>query len=111
MSEKFGFSIPVLRALRKLGRDICDARRRRRITAELMAERAGLSRSTISRIEKGDPATSMGGYVSVLFVLGMLDRLADLVDASHDYIGRRIEDEKLPLRVRMPSRTRSSDGK
>jgi len=94
--------IPALKALRKLGQDISDARRRRRITTELMAERAGLARSTIGKIEKGDPTTSMGGYASVLFVLGMDKRLCELVDSTHDLIGRRLEDEKLPIRVRMP---------
>ena len=94
--------IPVINALRKLGHDINDARRRRRITIELMAERADLSRATIGKIEKGDPTTSMGGYASVLFVLGMERRLNELVDSAHDLIGRRLEDEKLPQRVRIP---------
>lgn len=96
--------IPVIKVLRKMGEDINKARRRRRITIELMAERAGLSRATIGKIEKGDGATSMGGYASVLFVLGMEDRLSDLVDSVHDLIGRRLEDEKLPQRVRAPNR-------
>ena len=94
--------IPVLKALRKLGQDINDARRRRRITVELMAERAGVSRSTIGKIEKGDPTTSMGGYGAVLFVLGMEKRIGELVDSAHDLIGRRLEDENLPQRIRMP---------
>jgi transcriptional regulator with XRE-family HTH domain len=96
--------IPVISALRKLGQDINDARRRRRITAQLMAQRAGLSRSTIGKIEKGDPTTSMGSYGSVLFVLGMEKRLSDLVDSMHDLIGRRLEDENLPQRVRLPQK-------
>jgi transcriptional regulator with XRE-family HTH domain len=96
--------IPVISALRKLGQDINDARRRRRITAQLMAQRAGLSRSTIGKIEKGDPTTSMGSYGSVLFVLGMEKRLSDLVDSMHDLIGRRLEDENLPQRVRLPKK-------
>lgn len=94
--------IPVIRALRKLGQDINDARRRRRITMELMAERANLSRTTIGKIEKGNPTTSISSYASVLFVLGMEDRLSNLVDNVHDLIGRRLEDEKLPQRVRIP---------
>ena len=94
--------IPVISALRKLGQDINDARRRRRITAQLMAQRAGLSRSTIGKIEKGDPTTSMGSYGAVLFVLGMEKRLNDLVDSMHDLVGRRLEDENLPQRVRLP---------
>jgi transcriptional regulator with XRE-family HTH domain len=97
--------IPVIKALRKLGQDINDARRRRRITTNLMAERAGLSRSTIGKIEKGDPTTSMGGYGAVLFVLGMDKRLSDLVDNIYDLVGRRLEDESLPQRVRMPHKT------
>jgi transcriptional regulator with XRE-family HTH domain len=97
--------IPVISALRKLGQDINDARRRRRITAQLMAQRAGLSRSTIGKIEKGDPTTSMGSYGAVLFVLGMEKRLSDLVDSIHDLIGRRLEDENLPQRVRIPKKT------
>lgn len=101
--------IPVIRTLRKLGQDISDARRRRRITVELMAERAGLSRATIGKIEKGDGSTSMGGYASVLFALGMEGRLSDLVDSSHDLIGRRLEDEKLPQRVRIPYRKMRSN--
>lgn len=96
--------IPVIKALRKVGQDINDARRRRMVTIELMAERADLSRATIGKIEKGDPTTSMGGYASVLFVLGMEKRLGDLVDSAHDLIGRRLEDEKLPQRVRYPNK-------
>lgn len=94
--------IPVISALRKLGQDINDARRRRRITAQLMAERAGISRSTIGKIEKGEPTTSMGSYGAVLFVLGMEERLSDLVDSMHDLTGRRLADESLPQRVRLP---------
>ena len=96
--------IPAIRALRKLGSDINDARRRRRITMALMAERAGLSRGTVAKIEKGNLSTSIGGYAAVLFVLGMLDRLSDLVDAMHDITGRQLADENLPERIRMPSR-------
>ena len=96
--------IPVISALRKLGQDINYARRRRRITTQLMAERAGLSRSTIGKIEKGDPTTSMGSYGAVLFVLGMEKHLSDLVDSMHDLVGRRLEDESLPQRIRMPSK-------
>ncbi|RZI45156.1 helix-turn-helix domain-containing protein [Rickettsiales endosymbiont of Peranema trichophorum] len=96
--------IPVISALRKLGQDINDARRRRRISAQLMAQRAGLSRSTIGKIEKGEPTTSMGSYGAVLFVLGMEKRMSDLVDSVHDIVGRRLEDEHLPKRVRMPNK-------
>lgn len=52
--------IPAKRALDKLGADIRDARRRRRIPTALMAERAGISRMTLNKIENGDPGVSMG---------------------------------------------------
>jgi len=51
--------IPVRRALRKLGQDIRDARRRRRIPMEIMAERASISRTTLTKVEKGDPGVSI----------------------------------------------------
>ena len=103
--------IPAIRALRKLGGDINDARRRRRITIALMAQRANISRATVGRIEKGDPTTSIGGYAAVLFVLGMLNRLGDLVDAMHDVTGRQLEDEKLPQRVRLPNKQKAKQAK
>ena len=103
--------LPVLRALNKLGADISDARRRRRITLSLLAERAGISRGTMSKIEKGDATTALGSYACVLFALGMHDRLADLVDARHDLTGRQLEDERLPKRVRTAKKTLPADGK
>ena len=103
MKKQVNLPIPAIKALIKVGKDINDARRRRRITIELMAERAGVSPATIRKIEKGDSTTSIGGYASVLFVLGMTDRLSDLVDAVHDLTGRQLDEEKLPRRVRLPS--------
>jgi len=97
-------SIPVTRALRKLGHDIRDARRRRRIPAAIMAERASISRTTLHKVEQGDPGVSLGTYGTVLFVLGMIDRLADLADPTHDAVGLELEEEHLPQRIRLPRR-------
>ena len=72
--------LPVRRLLRKLGSDIRDARLRRRIRAATMAERALISRTTLGKVERGDPGVSMGNYATVLFVLGMEDGLAELAD-------------------------------
>jgi DNA-binding XRE family transcriptional regulator len=91
----------VINSLRKLGDDIRDARRRRNITMALLAERAGINVITLSKIEKGDPGTSIGGYASVLFSLGMIDRLRDIADASHDLTGQMLANERLPKRVRV----------
>jgi len=101
---KVTLPIPVQRALRKLGQDINSSRRRRRIPVALMTERAGLSKATLSKIEKGDLSVSLGGYASVLFVLGLTERLADLVDANCDVVGQRLEEENLPKRIRLPSK-------
>jgi transcriptional regulator with XRE-family HTH domain len=94
--------IPVKRALHKLGCDIRDARRRRRIPMALLAERALLSRTTLTKVEKGDPGASLGTYATVLFVLGMTDRLANLADPRHDSVGLALEEERLPQRIRIP---------
>jgi transcriptional regulator with XRE-family HTH domain len=99
--------IPVARSLRKLGHDIRDARRRRRIPVAILAERASISRSTLNKVEKGDPNVSVGNYATVLFVLGMVDRLADLADPRHDAVGLALEEEHLPQRIRLPRGGRS----
>lgn len=91
--------LPVQRAMRKLGRDIRDARRRRRIPTAVMAERALISRPTLLKVERGDPSVSAGIYATVLFVLGMTDRWADLADPASDTVGRQLEDERLPERI------------
>ena len=92
--------IPVRRALAKLGGDIRDARRRRRITVALLAERASVSRATLANIEKGDAGTAIGNYARVLFSLGLNDRLAELADSRHDETGLALDSERLPQRVR-----------
>ena len=94
--------IPVTRALRKLGHDLRDARRRRRIPAEIAAARASISRTTLVKIEKGEPGVAIGNYAVVLFVLGMTDRLAELADPRNDAVGLQLEEEHLPQRIRRP---------
>lgn len=96
--------IPVTRALRKLGHDIRDARRRRRIPVAILAERASISRMTLNKVEKGDPGVSFGAYATVLFALGMADRLADVADPRHDTVGLELEEEHLPQRIRFSRR-------
>lgn len=66
----------------------------------IMAERAFITRKTLARVERGDPGVSIGIYATVVFVLGMVARLGDLVDSASDQMGRVLEDERLPKRVR-----------
>ncbi len=102
--------IPVKRALRKLGQDIRDARRRRRIPVAIAAQRASISRTTLVKIEKGDPGVALGIYATVLFVMGMVDRLADVADPRHDSVGLQLEEEHLPQRIRGARRQTPSEG-
>lgn len=94
--------IPVLRTLKKLGQDLRDARRKRRIPMQLAADRAGISRATLSKIEKGEQGVSIGAYARVLFILGLNEHLAKIADPVADKLGLGLEIEHLPQRIRMP---------
>lgn len=94
--------MPVGRLLRKLGSDIRDARLRRRISVAVMAERASISRMTLCKIEKGEPSVSIGAYATVLFVLGIAERLGELADVRDDAVGLALDEERLPQRIRHP---------
>ncbi len=100
--------IPVARALKKLGNDLRDARKRRRIPMQLAAERAGISRSTLDKIEKGDGGVSFAAYAKLLFVLGMIQRLSELADPKFDELGLVLEAEHLPQRIRIPRKEKQA---
>ena len=102
--------IPVRRAMRKLGQDIRDARLRRRIPTEILAERASISRMTLYNVENGNVTVSMGTYATILFVLGMIDRVGNLADADEDTLGRQLEEERLPKRIRLPRKKTAPPG-
>jgi transcriptional regulator with XRE-family HTH domain len=68
------------------------ARKRRKLTLEQVAERAGIARSTLGLIERGDPGVAIGAYIQVLFVLGMEKDIAKV--AYDDALGRKLEDAK-----------------
>ncbi len=87
------------RALIKLGRDIVIARKKRRISTVSMAERAFISRSTLAKVEKGDPTVSIGAYLSVLAILGLVESVGEFADRSKDVIGLDIDEERLPKRI------------
>jgi len=89
------------RSLSKFGHDLAVARRKRYLTIGMMAERTGLAKSTYARLEKGDPAVSMGAYAMALFVLGFGETLGNLTDARRDEDGLLLDEERLPKRVRI----------
>ena len=111
-SRRFHVSLPVGRALAGLGSDLRSARLRRRIPASVLAARAQTTRQTLHKIERGDPTVSMGRYASILFALGMPDRIATLAAASEDTVGLALDEERLPKRVYLAgSRRRTKDSK
>jgi hypothetical protein len=65
-----------------------------------MADRAFIARSTLLRVEQGDPTVSIGIYATVLFILGMAERLSEIASASNDTLSRSLEEEFLPQRIR-----------
>ena len=77
----------------QMGENIKLARKRRKLTTIQVAERAGIDRSTLYHIEKGNPRVSLGAYFNVLRVLGLQDDLLKL--AGNDEFGRKLQDLKL----------------
>jgi transcriptional regulator with XRE-family HTH domain len=96
-------SAAVRKALLKLGGDIHDARRRRHLSMAIVADRAFTSRSTLQRVEAGDPAVGIGIYSAVLHALGLLEGISLLADPSVDKIGLALATESLPKRIRVKS--------
>lgn len=88
------------RLLKQVGTNLQYARLRRRYTAETVAERAGITRKTLSRVERGDPSVAIGIYARVLQALGLMDGLGAL--ARDDQLGNRLQDLELitPKRAR-----------
>lgn len=95
----------IARGIARLGQDISRARRARRISTTEMAARMGVGRSTLHRLEQGDPGVSLNTLAMALSVLGLFDRLADLVDPASDQLGLMLAEKTLPRNI---SRRRSS---
>jgi|SRR5579862_5841717 len=88
----------VQRRITAVGQRLRLARLRRRLTTSQVAERAGIARSTLYRIELGDPSVAFGNYATVLFCLG-LDEDLDTI-AHDDELGRKLQDAGLGMRSR-----------
>jgi transcriptional regulator with XRE-family HTH domain len=85
-----------------MGDDIKLARLRRKLTVGQVAERAGISRSTLWQVEKGLAHVSLGTYAQVLFVLG-LEKDLSLI-AKDDILGRKLQDAELLVAKRAPKK-------
>ena len=86
--------------LEQMGLQIKYARLRRKLSAELVAERAGISRATLVSIEKGASSVAIGYYAAVLHALNYMDKDLLLV-AKDDELGRKLQDLDLPVRKRV----------
>ncbi len=96
----------ISRLLRGYGDNLKLARLRRKYSAETVAQRAGISRKTLSRVERGDSAVALGIYARVMQVLRLDDDLAKL--AADDPLGRKLQDTALSPRRRAPKRSTPS---
>ena len=90
----------TLNILEQMGLQIKYARLRRKISAEIVAERAGISRATLCAIEKGSPSVAMGCYAAVLHALYYMDKDLLLV-AKDDELGRKLQDLDLHVQKRV----------
>lgn len=98
--------LPALaRLLDGFGARLKAARLRRRYSADMVAQRAGIARATLSRIEQGDPGVSFGNYARVMQVLRLEQDVNRLV--TDDELGRKLQDAELGTRARAPRRKAS----
>src|SRR4051812_49645159 len=100
----------VRRALRKLGADIHDARRRRRLPMAVVAERAFTSRSTLQKVEAGDTKVGICIYSRGLQALGPLDGFCQNADIGNDAVGQTLANAQPPQRGPFQRATRATPG-
>lgn len=87
-------------AARRIGENLSSWRKMYHITSEQLAEKAAVSRSTISRIENGDPTVSFATFLNVCRSVGIIDRVVEATDPYETELGRVRADQELPRRVR-----------
>lgn len=97
----------VARLLAGVGDNIKKARLRRAQSSETIAQRAGITRKTLYRVERGDPAVALGIYARVLQALRLENDLASI--AADDVLGRKLQDANLEPRRRAPKRSNQGD--
>jgi len=91
---------PIERDAGELGERLTTWRKLLGYTSAQVAERAGISRPTLAKIEHGDASVGLGSMLAVARVLGVVDRLLDAIDPYETELGRASADRTLPERVR-----------
>jgi transcriptional regulator with XRE-family HTH domain len=97
------------KVLETMGNQIKLARLRRKISAKLVAERAGISRTTLVEVEKGSPSVSVGIYAAVLHALNGMDNDLLLI-AKDDDLGRKLQDLEMVVKKRAPKKAGDTNG-
>ena len=85
---------------RQLGEHLRTWRKLQGLTAEQLAERAGINRNTLGRLERGETSTDLGIFLAVVRSLGQLDSVVNALDPYETPLGRARADDALPQRVR-----------
>jgi transcriptional regulator with XRE-family HTH domain len=93
----------------RVGENIRKARLRRSYSSETVAQRAGITRKTLHRVERGDPAVALGIYARVLQALRLDSDLGSI--AADDALGRKLQDANLEPKARAPRRSASKKSK
>lgn len=110
MANKSSIFLPKMqKILAEVGENTKLARLRRKLSSEQVAERAGIGRSTLVKIEKGHAGVSIGNYLSVFKVLGLENDFILL--GKDDELGRKLQDAELTVKERAPKKTKGSNGK
>jgi transcriptional regulator with XRE-family HTH domain len=97
----------LARLLTQAGGNLKAARLRRKFSAETVAQRAGISRKTLYRVEQGDPAVALGIDARVMQALRLEQDLASL--AADDELGRKLQDAGLLTRKRAPRQKKPAE--
>lgn len=84
----------------RIGEYLTVWRKLQSLTAEQVADRAGISRDTVRRLEKGEVTVGIDAFLNVTRVLGALDRVVEALDPYETDLGRARADQSLPIRVR-----------
>src|SRR5579871_6585183 len=79
-----------IKLLQEFGENLKLARKRRKLTAIQVAERAGIDRGTLREVEKGNPSVSLGAYINVLRVLNLQEDILKV--AADDVFGKKLQD-------------------